>query len=602
MKKNFLTLILIIFIVGDLNAQINKSEIATNGVNNNSQKISSPGKYSGYSDIIYADEYKMISEYIEMRDGTKLAIDICRPVDKKTGKVVTDPLPVLWMHTPYNRRYNDNSKQKMTADCYAGTAGRLVKYGYVVATVDYRGLFASFGHNEGYNRGEWISTARNDSYDVTEWLAEQPWSNGKIGMWGCSATGGSQMQAVTNASPHLKAIFPMSFEFDVYDFRVPGGITGARGGVRPRNPGDPTPQQFRDVMAATVDFDTDSSLLKKAVSEHSGTIESEGYLPYRDSYSNELKDEKSKQWWIASSPTTYMENINKSGIAMYMAVNWDEGSTKPGPFFAFNNYKVPRKLIIGPGVHCDWFTSERLTGFDITVEERRFFDYWLKGIDNGIMNEDQVYYYTYNAPKGKEWNSSKHWPLLQEKRVNYYLKDSSLSLSEPVDTKSCSTKRVDLSNVDKKPVSDIIVFETPVLENDLQITGHPVIKLWVSSTANDGDFIATIKDVSPDGKTSSYNTYGQLRASMRKQKEAPYDYLGLPWHSFMEKDVMPLVPGEPTELDFAILPLSIIFKAGHKLRLEISFVTRGTPKSDSSPVVTVYHNKKYKSYLTLPVI
>jgi len=246
---------------------------------NSMNKVSMPGKYSGYSQAIYSDEYSLSSEYIEMRDGTKLAIDICRPIDKVSGKVVTDPLPVLWMHTPYNRRYNENSKQKMTVECYAGTAARLIKYGYVVATVDFRGLFGSFGHNQGYNRGEWISSARNDAYDVAEWLAKQPWSNGNIGMWGCSATGGSQIQAATNASPHLKAIFPMSFEFDVYDFRVPGGITGARGGVRPQRPGDPTPQEFRDALAATVDSDKDSSLLKKAILEHKGTIESEGYLP-----------------------------------------------------------------------------------------------------------------------------------------------------------------------------------------------------------------------------------------------------------------------------------------------------------------------------------
>lgn len=573
---------------------INISTGQMNGI----EKKSLPGKYSGYSKALYSDKYSLSSEYIEMRDGTKLAIDICRPVDKVTGKVITDPLPVLWMHTPYNRRYNDNSKDRMTVECYAGTAARLVKYGYVVATVDFRGLFGSFGHNEGYNRGEWISSAKKDAYDVTEWLAQQPWSNGNIGMWGCSATGGSQIQAATNASPHLKAIFPMSFEFDVYDFRVPGGITGARGGVRPQRAGDPTPQESRDAMAATVDADTDGSLLKKAISEHKGTIESEGYLPFRDSYSTELKDEASRQWWIKSSPTTYMDQINNAGVAMYMAVNWDEGSTKPGPFFAFNNFDVPKKLIIGPGVHCDWFTSEKLTGFDITVEELRFFDYWLKGIDNGIMDEDPVYYYTYNAPKGKEWNTSKCWPLPQEKRVNYYLKEGIISVSEPVSDNSVSKKTLEYS-ADK---NDVIVFETPVLENDLQITGHPVIKLWVSSTANDGDFIATIKDVTPDGKTSSYNVYGQLRASMRKQKLPPYNYLGLPWHSCLKEDVMPLVPGEPTELEFSILPISMIFKAGHKLRLEISFSGRGTPKLSPAPTVTIYHNKNYKSYLTLPVI
>ena len=112
-------------------------------------RISSPGQYSGYSDVIYADDYEMSSQYVEMRDGNKLAIDIYRPKDKITGEVIKKRLPVIWMHTPYNRRYNENRKGALTVDNYAGTASRLIKYGYVAATVDFRGLFASYGHNEG---------------------------------------------------------------------------------------------------------------------------------------------------------------------------------------------------------------------------------------------------------------------------------------------------------------------------------------------------------------------------------------------------------------------------------------------------------------------
>ncbi|WNH09223.1 CocE/NonD family hydrolase [Thalassobellus suaedae] len=207
--------------------------------NDDSQnQISKQGVYIGYSTPIYADDYGIHSQYIEMRDGVKIAIDIYRPKDKITGEMTQDPLPVLWMHTPYNRRYNDSNQQQLTIENYAGTAGRLIKYGYVVATADFRGLYASYGHNEGNNRGEWMSSAQYDAYDITEWLAKQPWSNGNIGMWGCSATGGSQMRRLTTAPPHLKAMFPMSFEFDAYDFRVPGGISGARGGIFSRNPED----------------------------------------------------------------------------------------------------------------------------------------------------------------------------------------------------------------------------------------------------------------------------------------------------------------------------------------------------------------------------
>lgn len=573
--------------------------------NNNSDsqnRISRHGEYSGYSEAIYADDYKISSQYVEVRDGTKLAVDIYRPKDKTTGEVIETPLPVLWMHTPYNRRYNNVEQTKLTVEHYAGTAAKLLKYGYVVATVDFRGLFASFGHNEGYNRGEWISTARYDAYDVTEWLAKQPWSNGNIGMWGCSATGGSQMQAATTAPPHLKAMFPMSFEFDVYDFRVPGGITGVRGGVRPRKPRDPSPHEVRDVSAVPVDADKDSTMLAKAIAEHAGTIENGGYLPFRDSYSEKFTNEDSKQWWIKSSPTTYLDQINASGIAMYMAANWDEGYTKPGPFFAINNFKIPTKLVIGPGVHCDWATAEKLTGFDITVEEHRFFDYWLKGVDNGIMDEDPVYYYTYNAPEGEEWNTAKSWPLPEEKRVKYYLGEGSLSTTEPILIDGKDETTVSYESRPGSINSGALIYETSPLSEDVQVTGHPTINLWVSSTATEGDFVATIHDVAPDGNISSYNVRGQLRASMRKLAEPPFNYLGLPWHSYTQSDATPLVPGEPVELEFAILPISMIFKAGHKIKLIISFAGRGTPKLDPAPEVTIYRDATHKSYLTIPII
>ncbi|MCV9387361.1 CocE/NonD family hydrolase [Reichenbachiella ulvae] len=569
-----------------------KSEVQQN-------RISRPGEYVGYSEAIYAEEYDISSQYVEMRDGVKLAVDIYRPKDKKTGEVIDTPLPVLWMHTPYNRRYSGDTEEKLTVDCYAGTASELVKYGYVVATVDFRGLYGSFGHNEGFNRGEWVGPARNDAYDITEWLAVQPWSDGNIGMWGCSATGGSQMQAATTAPPHLKAMFPMSFDFDTYAFRVPGGIGNPSRWPQPDD--GLTSQQRRDRWAATVDGDEDSTLLKAAIKQHEGTIESAGYVPFRDGYSDELTDEASKQWWVKSSPSTYLDKINQSGIAMYMAVNWDEGYTKHGPYFAFNNITNPTKIIMGPGVHCDWFTAQDLTGFDILVEELRFFDYWLKGIDNGIMDEDPVYYFTYNAPKGEEWQTSQEWPLPEEKRVKYYLGEGSIATIQPTDGGQDETR----VNYDFKPGTNgkgAIVYETEALSEDVQVTGHPEMSLWISSTATDGDFVATIQDVAPDGSVSSYHIQGQLRASMRKQAEAPYNNLGLPYHSSNTSDEKLLVPGQPTLLEFPILPISMVFKTGHKIQLAISFAGRGTPKIEPAPKVTIYRDAEHPSYLVLPII
>ncbi|MBN2318752.1 MAG: CocE/NonD family hydrolase [Acidobacteria bacterium] len=586
--KRYALLIILIFCVFALSCGSNDVSTAN--------RVSRPGEYDGYDEAIYSDEYEITSQYVPVSDGTQLAMDLYRPKDKTTGKVVDAPLPVLFMHTPYNRRYSMN--ETLTVESYPGTAGRLVKYGYVVATVDFRGLYASYGHNEAYNRGEWITAASRDAYDITEWLAQQPWSNGNIGMWGCSATGGSQLQAATTAPPHLKAIFPMSCEFDVYPFRVPGGMAPDQ---RTRTQAKSS-QEARDAVAVPVDADGDRSQLNEAIAEHAGTVENPGYAPYRDSVADAITDPTSQPWWIKSSPHTYLEEINSSGIAMYLAANWDEGTTKHGAFFTFNNVTNPAKLIIGPEGHCGWMNVESRTGFDITVEERRFFDYWLKGIDNGVMDEDPVYYYTYNAPAGSEWRSAEQWPLPDETRMRYYLGEGSLNTTEPagMDQKDEITVAYDITP--DTMTAKGLVYETDPLGEDVQVTGHPAINLWVSSTATDGDFIATIQDVGPDGAVASYNVHGQLRASLRKLQDPPYNNLGLPWHRFHEADAAPLAPGEPAELAFEILPISMVVKAGHRIRLVIHFADRSTPKLDPAPKVTIYRDSKHSSHLTLPII
>ena len=292
--------------------------------------------------------------------------------------MIEDKLPVLWMHTPYNRR---NYRDGLTAANYPGKALQLVKYGYVVAVADFRGLYASFGLNKAFNRGEWLDHARFDAYDITEWLAKQPWSTGKIGMWGCSATGGSQMQALTTAPPSLKAVFPMSCEWDVYPWVVAGGMAPPAGVPTMIMRG--SSRESRDKLAVPVDGDADRTLLNAALAEHAKSVETAGYTPFRDSVSENFPE----QWWLKSSPHTYAKTIDASKIAVYTAANWDEGGTKYGVPFIFNNLPNPKKLILGPATHCDWTTVLKETGFDIIVEEQRFFDYWLKGIDNGVMQE-----------------------------------------------------------------------------------------------------------------------------------------------------------------------------------------------------------------------
>jgi predicted acyl esterase len=553
-------------------------------------RVSAPGRYSGYSPIAY-DGFRQSSEYIAVRDGTKLAADILRPT--KNGVVATEKLPVLWMHTPYNRRsYRDG----LAAANYPGKALELVKYGYIVAVVDFRGVYASFGYNAGYNRGEWQDAARFDAYDVTEWLAKQSWSSGRIGMWGCSATGGSQMQALSTAPPSLKAVFPMSCEWDVYGFVAPGGLTPPQGSPTQILRGGSRAE--RDRVAVAVDGADGASLLTQAVASHDKNIEGAGSVPFRDSTSADFGN----PWWLESSPHSYAATIDKSNIAVYTAANWEEGATGYGAPFIFNNVKNPAKLILGPAGHCEWTAVEKQTGFDIVIEEHRFFDHWLKSIDNGVMREPAVTYYTYNAPKDREWQTSKVWPLANEKRAKLYLSGNALTPK----TGGATAPRdatVDYSVKNDSFWDKGMTFTTEPLASDMQVTGHSVVTLWLSSSVNDADVVARIDDVAPDGTHAYRGVEGKLRASLRKTAKAPYNNLGLPWHPFTKASVQPLEAGKPVEMQLDFYATSQVFKAGHRVRLTLNFADeRTSTPMTPAPTVKVYFGKEMQSVLTLPVI
>jgi uncharacterized protein len=562
-------------------------------------KVSAPGLYSGYSPVLY-DGYVRSSFYVPMRDGTKLAVDLFRPTQR--GQIASERLPVVWMHTPYNRRtYTARraGESGATIERYPGFAVQLVQYGYNVAVVDFRGLYASYGTNRLYNRGEWLSPARTDAYDVTEWFAHQAWSNGSIGMWGCSATGGSQMQAATSLPPSLKAIMPMSAEFDAFTYAVLGGVANPG----PANSSHETMSNAnaaRDALAVPVDGADGAAQLAQAVAQHLDNNESPGVVPFRDSHSALLDD----TWWSVSSPSTYLSDLKRSKFGVYATSNWDEAGTKPGAFFTFNN--LPRtntKLLVGPSTHCAWAKVNEETGFSIVTEELRFFDYWLKGIDNGVMNQ-RVTYYTYNAPKGSEWRSADSWPLGTERRTDFYLGDGSLSTHADSNAKQDSTLMTPAAQstyILIKPQSGGLSYQTEPLAADIEVTGHPVMHVWIATSVADADVTARLEDVWPDGQITSYQMLGRLRASERALAKAPYNNLGLPWHTYREADARALKPGAPTELVFDLLPMSYIFKAGHRVQLTLTF---GDPSgaTDAVPNVTVLRGPKTRSYVTLPII
>src|SRR5690606_19545868 len=161
-------------------------------------KRSQPGVYEGYSHERF-EEWVKSSQYVTMRDGVRLAVDLYRPA--RDGQAVDEKFPVVWAHTPYRRAYK-NAKGEIVNAAPELHLPPLVGQGYVVAIVDTRGRGASFGARRGFQD----RTEAQDAYEMTEWLARQPWSSGAVGIAGCSYLGGSAYHAATTMPPHLRAV------------------------------------------------------------------------------------------------------------------------------------------------------------------------------------------------------------------------------------------------------------------------------------------------------------------------------------------------------------------------------------------------------------
>jgi predicted acyl esterase len=559
--------------------------------------VSRPGHYEGYSPVLY-DGAERTSVYVPVRDGTRIAIDIIRPTMR--GKPVETRLPVVWMNTPYNRRLTDGGE---TAKLYPGAAMGLVKYGYVVAIADMRGNYASFGRAVHSNRNEWMPWAKWDAYDITEWLAGQPWSTGAIGMWGCSATGHSQWQAASTAPPHLKAIFPMSAPSEYYPW---GGIA-ATTGEQPRS---------EDSEAAPVDADADGRLLAAARAEHQANLEP-GYVPYRDSPAPELGaiGLENFRYWLEASTFTHLDEINRAAIPAYQSANYGEDiRVKQGVAIKIRNVKAPLKTVIGPANHCQWTSEYKAVPanpLNITVEELRWFDYWLKGVRNGVTDEPPITYFTYNAPADRAWRSVWQWPVPDAQDTPFFLgADATLGTAMPK-TDGSDRYQVDYGVTPANRSERGLTYTTAPLAADTTLTGHPVVHLWASSTASDGDFLAWLADIGPDGKVTPLpgTDDGQLRASHRALGNAPFETAGLPYHRSYASDVKPLAPGAPVELAFDLAPVSWLFKSGHRIRLILANVAaprRGetalTPALSPPPVVTYFRDPRHASFVSLPLV
>lgn len=620
-------------------------------------KISRFNEYAGYSSVVY-DGYRRHSEYVTARDGTKLAVDYYRPTSN--GVLHEEKLPVVWAHTRYLRALIANDRVYDHLYKTAPALFALLQHGYVVAAADVRGAGASFGVADGW----FTPQEAQDAYDITEWLAAQSWSSGKIGMAGRSYLGITQYFAAGEAPPSLKAIMPEMGLFDSYDAMYRGGIFGDwwlyvwSTMVRTMDISAALQPGWREAIAtsrngridfdrmracadmqvcpgvpsgpvAPVDADTDGQLLARAIQQHKAaltTIQIAANVPYRDSRFGGAAIPTHLQ----RSPGLRLPKGAASHIAAYHIGGWLDGFISDTTIWQ-RNYPGRSRMLIGP-----WF-HDGTASFDIATEYLRWFDYWLKDIDNGIAAEPAVTYFTFGAPAGQQWRTSTVWPLATQRITRFYFdqgrtgsvashNDGRLSKRAPRGKAGGDAYTIDYTasvgidnrwtsmvggGAGKPPYTNMrgnaekgFTYTSEPLTAATQMTGHPVMHLWLTSPAADVDVFAYLEEISPEGN-SRYLTEGRLRASHRALSTPPYDRFGLPYHRSYQQDIQPLQPAQPTELVFDLMPTSVLFRAGSRIRLTITGAdkdTFDTPIQTPPPTIAVLRSGATASYVELPII
>ena len=555
-----------------------------------------PGNAADYPDV------QRSSLYVPVRDGTRLAVNIYRPAGN--GGVESAPLPVIFVFTPYRARFvGQDGKVNEVALNDRMALRSLIAAGYVVAVADIRGKGASFGSRHGFQD----RTEARDGYDLVEWLAHQPFSTGKVGMIGCSYLGGATFHTATTAPPSLKAVFIGASDLDKYAFVKRGGIT-AQFNTRPDEP------LSEDLASVPVDADADGVQLKAAVAQHAANTPMAPLwygMPYRDSVSPLTGN----AFWNEASVYNYMGAIRRAGIATYFWSNWQDEPTAQSILSAANLSGA--KFLAGPGSHC-----VPPPGFDFTGEVRRYFDHYLKGVDNGIEREPRATYWVEGLEGKGGYVRSRSLPGEGVKPVSWFLdggrSGSARSVNDGVLASAPAnrgtdrfTVRYDLPDPDyfafwARPMDDKgLSYTSAPLARAMKLVGYPVVRLKVSADKPDANVFVYLDEVAADGKVEVVS-FGRLALSHRKLAAAPYNTLGLPWHSGLQRDVAPLPVGQQADLAIDLTPVSRIVPAGARLRVTIA---GADPRQRNlkqimqtpAPVIAVERGGRGTSWIDLPV-
>jgi predicted acyl esterase len=530
---------------------------------------------------------------IPMRDGSVLIADVFRP------DAGAERFPCLMTLGPYQKdKYwaaPHDLEEEANPHMNWETPNPLwwCPRGYALVRIDTRGSGKTPGKSEPSSAQEAV-----DSYDACEWSAKQPWCTGKVGALGISYLASFQWRMANLQPPSLKAIMPWEGRADQYrDQAYHGGIFAM------------------GFLASWHNMQTAHHLLGR----------SRSYNP--DAFNNNLLWEYMRNDLDSSYWRTVSAQWDRITVPLYSAGNWGgsamhlRGNTEAYMCAASRH----KKLRIHTGTHFHPFYAE-----EARMDQLRWFDYWLKEIDTGIMEEPPVKLEirTGGSRKPYAFRFENEWPIARTQWRKMYLRidrqqETQSETAEGALIASAPDKLESVTYAAGGPAHGHehdrhgISFQTAAMTEDTEITGPLVLNVWVSSTSEDMDIHATLRNIDPDGKDVcevgqrgepiACVTRGWLRASHRKldpTQSLPYR----PYHAHDER--WWLSPGEIVECQVELWPTSMVFKRGHKLRLDItsrdgegaSHFTHYVADYNAGAKNTVYTGGDKASYLLLPVI
>ncbi len=639
------------------------------------------------------ESYSRQSVYVTLSDSTQIATDIFLPTEGPAQSA----FPTIFIFTAYNRAVlvPEFGLMKRVGARLVGlgtgpdfdmaeimsNVAFLLRHGYAFVVSDLRGAGASSG-----SQLPLMPRLGEDGKEMIDWISEQRWCDGNVGMMGPSYLGWIQYVTAAQQPDALQCIMPEVMGFDIYTsaFR-PGGILAHRwidrfdqtlmrlnrnwydlkGNAIPSLPvwdedGDGT------IYDEWPEMDSLSQEEKRPPTYEDGKVRTQNRyyeytLEHLDNVRVKTLADTAFRFWDADgpaeykatgfskvSPSMYLPKVWESGIPVYLVAGWFDGFAKgPLQYFASLGEDHPRYLFIAPRFHFGEIPRYYRQEFDyegkyvehLQQEQLRFFDRYLKGLENGLEDRPAV---TYHTPY-LGWQQSSAWPLQRQKVQSWWLgADGTLDTEKPpagslryeVDFSVSSDYGRKAGNrwmmtmmgpgdlmhrteIDKQ----CLVFESQPLAEPIEITGHPVVHLWVSANQPAGDVFVYLGDVAPDG-TVSYMSEGMLRSGFRRQVEddemvfGAYDVLPeLPWHGYRRADYLhPSLGREPVALSFDLMPISWFVRPGHRIRITLAgadahnfelhpaLCPDGDVKACLPTEYTIHTGNNYPSSLDLPVV